>query len=65
MWMVAVQVGPPKVIYKKDADGKRQEPFDEATIDVPDEHTGAVFDLLGQRKGNMLDMQTNNVRCLL
>jgi GTP-binding protein len=57
------QIGPPKVIMRT-VDGKKHEPFDEATIDVPEEHVGACVDMLGSRKGAMLDMNTTNVRLL-
>eukprot|EP00884_Botryococcus_braunii_P004046 jgi/Botrbrau1/13642/Bobra.0373s0016.1 len=35
------------------------EPFEEAVIEVPEEHVGQVVDLMGSRKGNMLDMSAN------
>lgn len=50
-------VGPPKVINKED-NGKKLEPFEDAIVEVPEEYVGAVVDLLGQRRGQMLDMQT-------
>lgn len=37
-------------------DGKKYEPFEEATVEVPEEYVGAVVDLFGRRKGQMLDM---------
>jgi GTP-binding protein len=52
-------VGPPRVITKKDADGKTLEPIEEAVVEVPETYMGAVVDMLGQRKGQMLDMSTN------
>ncbi|KAK9810279.1 hypothetical protein WJX72_007818 [[Myrmecia] bisecta] len=52
-------VGPPKVITKQ-IDGHRMEPFEEALVEVPEEHMGQVVDLLGQRKGQMLDMQAGS-----
>ena len=55
------QIGPPKVIMKKGENGKKLEPFDEATVDVPEEHVGPCVDLLGSRKGVMQDMVTANV----
>ena len=55
------QIGPPKVIMKKGENGKKLEPFDEATVDVPEEHVGPCVDLLGSRKGVMQDMVTTNV----
>eukprot|EP00963_Diacronema_lutheri_P003864 scaffold287_cov337-Pavlova_lutheri.AAC.227 len=52
-------VGPPQVIFKE-SNGKKLEPFEEATVEVPEEYVGSVVDMLGQRKGQMLDMQPSN-----
>ncbi|XVE95975.1 hypothetical protein REPUB_Repub02eG0181900 [Reevesia pubescens] len=49
-------VGPPKVINKK-VDDKLLEPYEIATVEVPEEHMGAVVELLGRRRGQMIDMQ--------
>ncbi|KAI8562198.1 hypothetical protein RHMOL_Rhmol03G0016000 [Rhododendron molle] len=49
-------VGPPKVINKK-VDDKLLEPYEIATVEVPEAHTGPVVELLGKRRGLMLDMQ--------
>ncbi|KAF7149292.1 hypothetical protein RHSIM_Rhsim03G0018300 [Rhododendron simsii] len=49
-------VGPPKVINKK-VDDKLQEPYEIATVEVPEAHTGPVVELLGKRRGLMFDMQ--------
>ncbi|CAL1385080.1 unnamed protein product [Linum trigynum] len=49
-------VGPPKVINKR-VDEKLFEPFEIATVEVPEEHMGAVVELLGKRRGQMFDMQ--------
>ncbi|KRL99945.1 translational GTPase TypA [Liquorilactobacillus satsumensis] len=51
-------VSRPQVIYR-DVDGKTCEPFESVTIDTPDEYSGAVIDSLSQRKGEMLNMETN------
>lgn len=40
----------------KEIDGEKCEPFEEATIEVPEEYVGAVVDIMGRRKGRMLDM---------
>ncbi|KAK9797730.1 hypothetical protein WJX73_002120 [Symbiochloris irregularis] len=48
-------VGPPRVITKKTDQGTL-EPFENAYVEVPEEHVGPVVDLLGSRKGQMLDM---------
>jgi GTP-binding protein len=49
-------VGPPKVINKR-VDDKLLEPFEIATVEVPEEHMGPVVELLGKRRGQMFDMQ--------
>lgn len=49
-------VGPPKVISKK-VDDKLLEPFEIATVEVPEEHMGAVVELLGKRRGQMFNME--------
>ncbi|CAK9165088.1 unnamed protein product [Ilex paraguariensis] len=49
-------VGPPKVINKK-VDDRLFEPFEIATVEVPEEHMGPVVELLGKRRGQMFDMQ--------
>ncbi len=49
------QVSKPKVIYRE-LNGKRTEPLELAIIDVADEFVGSVIEMLGVRKGQMLDM---------
>ncbi len=48
-----------QVITKKDAEGHRLEPFEEALVEVPEEYVGPIVDLLGSRKGQMVDMNTS------
>ncbi|KAK1288436.1 hypothetical protein QJS10_CPB19g01075 [Acorus calamus] len=52
-------VGPPKVINKRVND-KLLEPFEIATVEVPEEHMGSVVELLGRRRGQMFDMQAGS-----
>jgi len=52
-----IQVSQPKVIIKE-IDGKKHEPFEEVTIDVPSSVSGAVIEALGTRKGIMTNMET-------
>ncbi|KAK4338867.1 hypothetical protein RND71_040329 [Anisodus tanguticus] len=49
-------VGPPKVINKREGD-RLLEPYEIATVEVPEEHVGSVVELLGKRRGQMIDMQ--------
>ena len=45
-----------EVIYKEDEKGKKLEPFEIAVIDVPDEFSGTVINMLNQRKGELHGM---------
>lgn len=49
-------VGPPKVIYKE-IDGKKAEPIEILVVDVPNDMTGKVIELVGQRRGVMTKME--------
>ncbi|WP_027502974.1 translational GTPase TypA [Rhodococcus sp. UNC363MFTsu5.1] len=48
-------VGKPQVVTRQ-VDGKVHEPFEELTIDTPEEHLGAITQLLANRKGKMVQM---------
>ncbi|MCW8805435.1 MAG: translational GTPase TypA [Ignavibacteriaceae bacterium] len=48
--------GPPKVIYKE-IDGKKAEPIEILVVDVPNDLTGKVIELVGQRRGVMTKME--------
>lgn len=50
-------VGQPQVITKV-IDGKKHEPFENLVVDVPTEFSGKVIDLVTQRKGELLVMET-------
>ena len=52
-----LQVGQPQVIYKE-IDGKRCEPIEELTINVPEEYASKMIDMVTRRKGEMTSMQT-------
>lgn len=49
------QVSKPTVIFKEE-DGKKLEPIEYLTIDVPEEFVGTVIEKLGPRKGEMVNM---------
>ena len=51
-----LQVGQPQVIIKE-IDGKKCEPIELLTIDVPEAASGKVIELVNQRKGEMLIME--------
>lgn len=52
-------VSQPEVIIK-DINGVKSEPFEEATVLVPEEFAGAVIEKIGNRKGIMSNMQTKD-----
>lgn len=45
----------PEVIFKE-VDGETQEPYENLTVDVPEEAQGTIMEKLGQRKAEMQDM---------
>ena len=45
----------PRVLYKE-IDGVKCEPMEKVTLDVPADYVGAVVEKLGQRKGDLLEM---------
>lgn len=49
-------VGRPRVLFKE-VDGVKLEPYELLTVDVEEEHLGAVMEELGRRKGDLTDMQ--------
>jgi GTP-binding protein len=51
------QVSQPQVIYRE-VSGQPCEPFEYLILDVPEEAVGTCIERLGQRKGEMQDMQT-------
>ena len=52
---VELQVSKPSVIFKEE-NGKKVEPIEHLTIDVPEEFMGAVMEKMGPRKGEMVNM---------
>ncbi|MFD7902404.1 translational GTPase TypA [Kitasatospora sp. NPDC059722] len=51
-------VGKPQVVTKE-VNGKTHEPVERLTVDVPEEHMGAVTQLMGIRKGRMDNMSNH------
>jgi GTP-binding protein len=50
-----LQVSQPEVIYKE-IEGRRCEPIELLSVDVPEEYVGAAVEQLGRRRGEMTDM---------
>ena len=56
-----LQVGQPQVIYKE-IDGTRCEPIEELTINVPEEFSSKMIDMVTRRKGEMISMESQGER---
>ena len=50
-----MQIGKPEVVYKI-VDGKKLEPIENLTVEVPAEYMGTAMESLGRRKAEMVDM---------
>ena len=59
-----LQVGQPQVIIKE-IDGVKNEPIEELSIDLPEEHSGKAIEVVAIRKGEMLSMSPKGDRMLL
>ncbi|OGL69704.1 GTP-binding protein TypA [Candidatus Uhrbacteria bacterium RIFCSPHIGHO2_02_FULL_47_44] len=54
-----LQVSQPRVIFQE-VNGQKQEPIEIVVVDVPDQLAGIVIEQLGKRRGEMLNMQSEN-----
>jgi GTP-binding protein len=52
-------VSRPRVVFRE-IDGEKCEPFEALTVDVEDEHQGAVMQELGARKGELTNMESDS-----
>jgi GTP-binding protein len=59
-----LQIGQPQVIIKE-VDGVKCEPIEELTIDLPEEVSGKAVEMVSQRKGEMLSMETRGERMII
>ncbi|NJL74850.1 MAG: translational GTPase TypA [Saprospiraceae bacterium] len=59
-----LQIGQPQVIIKK-INGANHEPVEELTIDVPEETSGKVIEMVTRRKGSILSIDTKSDRLTL
>lgn len=57
-------VGQPKVIYKE-INGRKTEPVEVLTVDVPNELSGTVIEFAATRKGELMSMHQGDTHCRL
>ena len=50
-------IGRPRVLTQKNADGVREEPFEDVLVDVDEPYSGVVVEKMSRRKGVMQDMR--------
>ena len=50
------QVGRPKVLFKKDENGNKLEPIEEAVVECPNDYSGKVIEVFGNAGGTMSNM---------
>ncbi|WP_298581116.1 translational GTPase TypA [uncultured Olegusella sp.] len=56
------QVGRPRVLFKKAADGERLEPIEQAVVECPGEFSGKVIEVFGNSGGAMTSMETGTTQ---
>lgn len=59
-----LQVGQPRVIIKE-IDGKKCEPIEQLSVNLPEESASKVIDIVTRRKGELISMETKNNRVFL
>ena len=57
------QVGRPRVLIKKDENGNRIEPIEQAVVECPGENSGKVIELFGNASGTMTNMEQGETIC--
>jgi len=54
-----LSVGKPQVIFHE-VDGKLHEPFESLVVETPADRTGPVMELVGERRGQLVEMTSHN-----
>jgi GTP-binding protein len=55
-----LSIGKPEVIYRKNEAGVVEEPFELLVVEVPETQTGPVMEMVGGRRGIILEMNNRN-----
>jgi GTP-binding protein len=53
-----LSIGKPQVIFRE-IDGKQHEPFESLVVEVPVDRTGPVMELIGKRRGEVVEMTSH------
>lgn len=54
-----LSIGKPQVIFRE-IDGVMQEPFESLVVEAPNDRTGPVMELVGERRGQLVEMTSHN-----
>ena len=54
-----LSIGKPQVIFR-DRNGVTEEPFETLVIEVPNAQTGPVMEMVGERRGQLVEMSNHN-----
>ena len=55
-------MGRPRVLFKKDAQGHKVEPVEQAVVECPGEYSGKVIEVFGNAGGTMVSMDTGSTQ---
>ena len=56
-----LQVGRPRVLFKKDENGNKIEPIEQAVVECPEEYSGKVIEILGTAGGTMVSLDASGL----
>ena len=56
------QVGRPRVLFKKDEQGNKLEPVEQAVVECPGEYSGTVIEVFGNNGGTMTSMEAGTTQ---
>ncbi|MEE0245987.1 translational GTPase TypA [Ellagibacter isourolithinifaciens] len=56
-----LQVGRPRVLFKKDEKGNKIEPIEQAVVECPEEYSGKVIEIFGTAGGTMVSLDASGL----
>ena len=56
-----LQVGRPRVLFKKDENGNKIEPVEQAVVECPEEYSGKVIEIFGTAGGTMVSLDASGL----
>ena len=56
-----LQVGRPRVLFKKDESGNKIEPIEQAVVECPEEYSGKVIEIFGTAGGTMVSLDASGL----